>query len=87
LISIVYFVQLTLVLQRLARSQIEGIEMFLFVGLGNASEYEEREKGEYDEHDEKHEEHASPEEYRQHVKKLFCQPHKTMVDVILNKDG
>lgn len=43
--------------------------------------------GEYDEHDEKHEEHASPEEYRQHVKKLFCQPHKTMVDVILNKDG
>lgn len=34
-----------------------------------------------------HEEHVSPEEYRQRVKKLFCQSHKTMVDVILNKDG
>ena len=31
LISIVYFVQLTLVLPRLARGQSEGIEMFLFV--------------------------------------------------------
>lgn len=31
LISIVYFVQLTLVLPRLAHGQIEGIEMFLFV--------------------------------------------------------
>ncbi len=30
-ISIVYFVQLTLVLPRLARGQSEGIEMFLFV--------------------------------------------------------
>lgn len=33
-----------------------------------------------------HEEHVSPEEYRERVKKLFCQPHNTMVDVILNKD-
>jgi len=33
-----------------------------------------------------HEEHVSPEEYRQRVKKLFCQSHKTMVDIILNKD-
>lgn len=31
LISIVYFVQLTLVMPRLARGQIEGIEVFLFV--------------------------------------------------------
>ncbi|MEW6681312.1 MAG: hypothetical protein AB1451_00105 [Nitrospirota bacterium] len=31
LISIVYFVQLTLVAPRIARGQIEGIEMFLFV--------------------------------------------------------
>lgn len=33
-----------------------------------------------------HEEHVSPEEYRQSVKKLFCQPHRTMIDIILNKD-
>ena len=31
LISIVYFVQLTLVAPRLLRGQVEGIEMFLFV--------------------------------------------------------
>ncbi len=34
-----------------------------------------------------HEEKVSPEEYRGRVKKLFCQPRKTMVDVILNRDG
>ncbi len=33
-----------------------------------------------------HEEHVTPEEYRGRVRKLFCQPRKTMVDVILNKD-
>ncbi len=33
-----------------------------------------------------HEEHVTPDEYRRRVKKLFCQPHKTMVDIILNKD-
>ena len=33
-----------------------------------------------------HEEHVAPEEYRERVKKLFCQPRKTMVDVILDKD-
>ncbi len=33
-----------------------------------------------------HEEHVSPEEYRKRVKRLFCQPRKTMVDIILNKD-
>ncbi len=33
-----------------------------------------------------HEEHITPEEFRQRVKKLFCQPRKTMVDVILDKD-
>jgi glutaredoxin len=33
-----------------------------------------------------HEEHITPEEYRERVKKLSCQPRKTMVDVILNKD-
>lgn len=33
-----------------------------------------------------HEEHISPEEFRRRVKKLFCQPRKTMVDMILNKD-
>ena len=31
-----------------------------------------------------HEEHVTPEEYRQRVKKLFCQPRKMMVDVILD---
>jgi len=33
-----------------------------------------------------HEEHLTPEEYRRRVKKLFCQPRKTMVDIILKKD-
>jgi predicted metal-binding protein len=33
-----------------------------------------------------HEEHLTPEKYRERVKKLFCQPRKTMVDVILTKD-
>jgi len=33
-----------------------------------------------------HQEHISPEEFRQRVKKLFCQPKKTMVDMILDKD-
>jgi predicted metal-binding protein len=34
-----------------------------------------------------HEEHVTPEEFRGRVKKLFCQPRKTMVDVILGTDG
>jgi predicted metal-binding protein len=34
-----------------------------------------------------HEEYLSPDEYRRRVKKLFCQPRKTMVDIILNLDG
>ena len=33
-----------------------------------------------------HEEHITPEEFRQRVKKLFNQPRKTMVDIILDKD-
>ncbi len=33
-----------------------------------------------------HEEHVTPEEFRERVKRLFCQPRKTMVDIILNKD-
>ena len=33
-----------------------------------------------------HEEHVTPEEYRERVKRLFCQPRKTMVDMILDKD-
>lgn len=33
-----------------------------------------------------HQEHITPEEFRERVKKLFNQPRKTMVDVILNKD-
>jgi hypothetical protein len=33
-----------------------------------------------------HEEHVSPEDFRRRVKKLFRQPRKTMVDIILNKD-
>jgi predicted metal-binding protein len=33
-----------------------------------------------------HQEHVTPEEFRARVKKLFCQPKTTMVDVILNKD-
>ncbi|MGD0885355.1 MAG: CGGC domain-containing protein [Thermodesulfovibrionales bacterium] len=34
-----------------------------------------------------HEEHITPQEFRRRVKKLFCQPRKTMIDIILNKDG
>ena len=34
----------------------------------------------------KHEERIAPEEFRRRVKKLFCQPRKTMVDIILNMD-
>jgi predicted metal-binding protein len=33
-----------------------------------------------------HQEHITPEAYRERVKKLFCQPQKTMIDVILDKD-
>lgn len=33
-----------------------------------------------------HEEHITPEEFRGRVKKLFCRPRLTMVDMILNKD-
>jgi predicted metal-binding protein len=33
-----------------------------------------------------HEEHIPDEEFRDRVRKLFCQPKKTMVDVILDKD-
>jgi predicted metal-binding protein len=33
-----------------------------------------------------HEERVTPREYRDRVKNLFCQPRKTMVDIILNKD-
>lgn len=33
-----------------------------------------------------HEEHLRPEEFRRRVKNLFCQPQKTMVDIILDKD-
>ena len=33
-----------------------------------------------------HEEHVTPEEFRRRVKRLFCQPRLTMVDVILNRD-
>ncbi|MFW8602438.1 CGGC domain-containing protein, partial [Desulfobacterota bacterium M19] len=33
-----------------------------------------------------HEEHVTPEEYRERVKKLFCQTQLTMADVILGKD-
>ena len=33
-----------------------------------------------------HEEHISPDEFRRRVKKLFRQPRRTMVDIILNKD-
>ncbi len=33
-----------------------------------------------------HEEHVTPDEFRRRVKKLFCQPRKTMVDIILKKD-
>lgn len=30
--------------------------------------------------------HVTPEEYRKRVRKLFCQPRKMMVDLILNKE-
>ncbi len=33
-----------------------------------------------------HREHITPEEFRSRVKKLFSQPRKTMVDIILDKD-
>lgn len=33
-----------------------------------------------------HQEHITSDEFRKRVKKLFCQPRKTMVDMILNKD-
>jgi predicted metal-binding protein len=33
-----------------------------------------------------HQEHISADEYRERVKRLFSQPRKTMVDIILNKD-
>ena len=33
-----------------------------------------------------HQEHITPEEFRGRVKKLFCQPRKTMVDIILDRD-
>ncbi len=33
-----------------------------------------------------HEEHVAPDEFRRRVKRLFCQPRKTMVDIILKKD-
>lgn len=33
-----------------------------------------------------HEEHITDTEFRERVKKLFCQPKKTMVDIILNRD-
>ena len=33
-----------------------------------------------------HQEHVTAEEFRRRVKKLFCQPRKTMIDIILNKD-
>lgn len=33
-----------------------------------------------------HEEHIPDEEFRDRVRKLFCQPRKTMIDVILDKD-
>ena len=33
-----------------------------------------------------HEEHLTPEEYRQRVKKLFCQERKNMTDLILGEE-
>ncbi len=33
-----------------------------------------------------HEEHITPEEFRERIRKLFAQPRKTMVDVILGTD-
>jgi predicted metal-binding protein len=34
-----------------------------------------------------HREHVTTEEFRGRVKKLFCSPRKTMVDIILDRDG
>jgi predicted metal-binding protein len=33
-----------------------------------------------------HQEHITDQEFRDRVQKLFCQPRKTMVDIILDKD-
>ncbi len=33
-----------------------------------------------------HQEHITDQEFRERVQKLFCQPRKTMVDIILDKD-
>ncbi|HAS53304.1 MAG TPA: CGGC domain-containing protein, partial [Nitrospiraceae bacterium] len=33
-----------------------------------------------------HKERISADEFRERVKKLFCQPKKTMIDLILDKD-
>ncbi len=33
-----------------------------------------------------HEEPVTPEEFRRRVKKLFCQPRRAMIDIILSKD-
>jgi len=33
-----------------------------------------------------HQEHVTPDEFKGRVKRLFCQPRKTMIDVILNKE-
>ena len=33
-----------------------------------------------------HREHISDQEFQERVKKIFCRPRKTMVDLILNKD-
>jgi predicted metal-binding protein len=33
-----------------------------------------------------HEEHMTPEEFRDRVKRLFCRPRQTMVDIILDRD-
>ena len=33
-----------------------------------------------------HQEHITPDEFRGRVKSLFCQPRKTMADVILDRD-
>lgn len=33
-----------------------------------------------------HQEHVTPDEYRERVRKLFCQQEKTMIDVIRDRD-
>lgn len=33
-----------------------------------------------------HQEHITEQEFRKRVQKLFCQPRKTMIDLIMNKD-